>query len=300
MTLTDLFRFVIAIPAKILLNPICFLCYLLLFPETGFTPILSNSSQIRFSRYTLFSIAFFIAITGFNLLVSRFFSAEVKSIDEFSYQLGNWSWASGISWALMLLILNVYAKGMEGNIMGFFGMPIILLSTAFLIFGSWNWISTEFWQGILNVGIPFGRFYAELTFFQKILICTVFNPITVYTFQSNLKSTAQGGVGNLIIAFIASVVTTALMLFFWVCILWIFKSIFVGKSEFVLFFKSYFDLFHQFKILSVFSAAIFLILAISENLSTVNMTGFVSVCGFCSLIFVLGSGVQSAMKILSS
>ena len=230
---------IFSIIAKIFLNPMILILYIIFLPTNGLIQANVNDSFINYKKFIPFVV---IAFLVWSLLIYGLNSSiKVDSLslrDHYRY-IGDWRWPNLIAWALTLFILNIFRTGMEGNIFGFFGMPILILASIFQIFAMWPFLTNDFSPTLQKLLEPFSLYYAQLSMTKMILTFMVLNPVFLYCFRE-FTTEKEGLILNLVAGLIANLITIGLLLMIWVGLIWIFKNFFMEKMAFFDFFKAYF------------------------------------------------------------
>lgn len=117
---------------NLLLSPICLLLFLIGTLGKGerfFTRIETNVYRLNFIPYLLYCAGYLVVLFSGALIYSWINHTDIALLQFF--QPSNYT-ISIIGWCVTGATLMVYAKGMEGNIMGFIFFPLLILSTAAL------------------------------------------------------------------------------------------------------------------------------------------------------------------------
>ncbi len=276
--------------SKIFLNPIIFIFYLFLYPTFGFIYGSDNHSFINYKRFIPFAIIVFLVwsliVYGFNQLLKT----DQQSLREYYRYLSHWRWGHLVAWSLTVFIFNIYRTGMEGNILGFIGLPILILASIFQFFGMWTELSNEFWPALFKLYAPVFKSYESLSMTGMILTVVIFNPVFIFCFKQFAEEKGNLFL-NLFSGFIANILTIVLITTTWIGLLWILKSLFGSTSSFSLFFSSYFESTSLMRLIMMTFSLLSLFLFVLNILLKNQINTYFNFILFCTFIpFLLGEG----------
>jgi hypothetical protein len=256
---------------KLFLNPITFLLYLVFMSEKGFIYSGTNDSFINYKKFIPFSLSFFVLSIFLSFFLFNFVRTTNNFYQFLSYQT-EFKWPQVIAWLLTLFILNVYRSGMEGNIMGFFGFPILLLSCCLQVFSSWSWINEFIWGPISNLAQPLTNDFAQYSFATVFIVSLILNPIFTFLYQHLSVGDEQKNVdGGLFLSFLSSLITIGIIYLAGLLCLWLIHYFTVKSENLSEFIKLYTLQFNSFKIVSfIISFITILIISILSFVKKIN------------------------------
>ncbi len=157
---------------------------------------------------------------------------------------------------------------MEGNILGFFGFPILILASIFQLIGMWPMLSLELWPLIEKTYQPLIEVFSELTLVKQVFILVIFNPVFIFCYrqfayqEGNLFLNLFGG-------FIAGLITIGIILLCWIIFVWLLSFLSSAHSGFGAFIMEYFKSWTTMRLLmATFSALgffLFFLNVITQN-----------------------------------
>jgi hypothetical protein len=285
---------------KLFLNPIVFLFYVVFMSKNGFIYSGTNTSFINYKKFLPFSLSFFILTISLSFFLFYFVRPTNNVLYQFvKYQI-EFKWPQLIAWLLTLFILNIYRSGMEGNIMGFFGFPIILLSCCLQVFTSWSWINEFIWSPISNLTQPLVYDLSQYSFASVFIACLILNPIFTFLFQHLSAGNEQKNVeGGVLLSFLSSMITFGIIYLSGLLCLWMINYFLTKTGNFGDFIKIYSLQFNTFKIVS-FAISFISILIITFLYFLRKMNGpLVKSMIFINFIFYSIAEFKNIMKVLN-
>lgn len=283
---------------KLFLNPVFFLLYLFYLPQIGFIPKGTNSSVLEFKKFLPFVLILFIVWSIFTYGLSSFVRSEFQTLREFGAQLGQWKWTHLVSWGITIFILNIYRTGMEGNIMGFFGFPLLILASLFQVLSSWEWFKGDVWLSLVKIHQALQTQFGQFSITGMVICVLVINPIFLHLFK-DLVTKGVLSLSEIPLNALAALMTSGIIIGFWIGILWLSKIVFFNSFGFVSFMTTYFSEFNVMRSFMILCTVLYAFSMLLNYFLKNSFPGTVSAFTlFTFMIFLVSEGqlVLSLMR----